>query len=48
MKTLFFTLIALALLGGCSTPPAGNAAQVDTDYLYGTWAGTPQRPTLMD
>ena len=47
MKTLLLALVAFALLTGCSSVPS-STAQIDGDYLYGTWAGTPQRPTLMD
>ena len=46
---LLSVLAALALLAGCSSAPTTTSStQADTEYLYGTWAGTPQRPTLMD
>ena len=46
-KILLPIIAAAALLAGCTSVPSGTA-QIDGDYLYGTWAGTPQRPTLMD
>ena len=51
MKTLItLTLATLALLAGCTSTPTQTqtASQVDTQYEYGTVAGTPQRPSLMD
>jgi hypothetical protein len=49
MKTLLaFTLAALAVLAGCTSAPTQTASQIDTQYQYGTFAGMPQRPSLMN
>jgi hypothetical protein len=49
MKTLpAFALAALTVLAGCTSTPTQTASQIDTQYEYGTFAGLPQRPSLMD
>jgi uncharacterized lipoprotein YajG len=51
MKTLLaFALAALAILAGCTSTPTQTqtATQIDTQYEYGTFAGLPQRPSLMN
>lgn len=39
-------MLGLALMG-CAAPNAAPMNQADQDYLYGTHAGQPQRPSLM-
>jgi len=50
MKKLLLALLSIASVAGCSAAPttATTAGQIDTQYLYGTVAGTPQRPSLMN
>ena len=45
---LAFALAALAILAGCTSASTRTASQIDTQYEYGTFAGLPQRPDLMD
>jgi hypothetical protein len=41
-------LLAFAVLSGCAAPNAAPLSADEQQYLYGTYAGQPQRPSLMN
>lgn len=49
MKNLIAAVLLTAFaLAGCAAPNTAPLSTEEQHYLYGNFAGEPQRPTLMD